>query len=92
MPTKSSKPTNPSPPAIHDGPTTAATKSASTVQRHKDERRAERLSEIRGQTAAGTLVIRQMTVEEHDAASELARETRTRNEARLGRYRAPGER
>jgi hypothetical protein len=46
-----------------------AQKAAATVLRHKDERRAERLREIRAQIADGTLVIRQMTDAEHETAS-----------------------
>ena len=82
-------PRNASPP-VHDGqPRTAAEKSAATVARHKDERRAESLQRISEQTADGSLIIRHMTTEQHDAASEVARQTRTRNDARVRRYRAP---
>jgi hypothetical protein len=88
MPTKSTPPTNPSPSAVTADPPTAAQKSAATVMRHKEERRAESLDDIRRQTANGTLVIRQMTTEQHDAASETARQTRTRNDSRVKRYRA----
>jgi hypothetical protein len=88
MPNKSSPP-SPSPSVITADPPTAAQKSAATVMRHKEERRAESLDDIRRQTADGTLVIRQMTAEQHDAASEVARQTRTRNDSRVKRYRAP---
>jgi hypothetical protein len=82
--------TNPVPP--DDSPRTSAQKTAATVQRHKQERRAERLSEISAQTADGTLIVRQMTASEHDAASEDAREVRERSDARRKGYRSPGER
>jgi hypothetical protein len=49
---------------ITDGP---AAKRAATVQRKKDERRAECLSQIEAQIADGTLVVRQMTIAEHQA-------------------------
>jgi hypothetical protein len=58
MPAKSSQPAKPSPPTPATGPPTAAQKSAATVMRHKEERRAESLNEIRQQTADGTLFIR----------------------------------
>jgi hypothetical protein len=76
-------------PVTNSRPPTAAQKSAATVARHKDERRAESLQRISEQTADGSLVIRHMTTEQHDAASEVARQTRTRNDARVRRYRAP---
>jgi hypothetical protein len=46
--------------------TRAATKGAATARRHKEERRADRLDEIRRQIADGTLVIRRMTPQ-HEA-------------------------
>jgi hypothetical protein len=63
-------------------PISSAQKAAATLRRHKDERRADSLREIRAQTAAGTLVVRQMTVAQHAAASQAARQTLARNEAR----------
>ena len=60
--------------------------------RHKQERRAESLAHIRSQTDEGTLVIRHMSDEERAAASQAARTTRTRNEARTRRYRSPDDR
>lgn len=60
--------------AIAGGPRArAATKGAATARRHREERRADRLNEIRAQVADGTLVIRQMTSEQHKAASHAAR-------------------
>jgi hypothetical protein len=61
----------------------SAKKGAATSQRRKEERRAERLDEIRAQVADGTLVVRQMTGAQHRAASEVARRTRERNGTRL---------
>jgi hypothetical protein len=69
-----------------------AKKTAATVLRHKEERRAESLAHIRSQTDEGTLVIRHMSDDEQAAASQVARTTRTRNEARTRRYRSPDDR
>ena len=74
------------------GSTATARKTAATVLRHKEERRAESLAEIQAQTDAGTLVIRQMSKTEQAAASEVARETRRRNESRSRRYKSPDDR
>jgi hypothetical protein len=63
-------------------PISSAQKAAATLRRHKDERRADSLQQIRAQTADGTLVVRQMTVAQHEAASQAARQTFARNEAR----------
>lgn len=90
MPKKPSPPDTPSPPA-HDRSTTAK-KTAATVLRHKEERRAESLRHIQTQTDDGSLVIRHMSDEEQAAASQAARTTRTRNEARTRRYRSPDDR
>ena len=68
-------------------PTIAAQKGAATSRRHKAQRRADRLEEIRVQIANGTLVVRQMTVAQHEAASQTARVTRGRNDARRERTR-----
>lgn len=62
--------------------TRSAVKAAATVRRHREERRAESLDQIRDQIAAGTLVVRQMTPAQRQAASEAARLTQARNEAR----------
>jgi hypothetical protein len=56
----------------------AAAKGASTIARHRQERRAERLAEIRAQTEDGTLIIRQMPIE----PSRGARGTAERRSAR----------
>jgi anti-sigma28 factor (negative regulator of flagellin synthesis) len=66
-----------------DARTRSGRNGAATVLRHKAERRTERLEEIRAQIAAGTLVIRQMTVADHEAASQSARRTGARNAARV---------
>jgi hypothetical protein len=66
-------------------------KSAITTMRRKQERRDERMREIRAQTADGTLVIRQMTPAQHDAAGEVARQTRSRIEARAQARRTRGQ-
>jgi hypothetical protein len=73
-------------------PSATAKKTAATVLRHKQERRAESLAHIRSQTDEGTLVIRHMSDEEQAAASQAARMTRSRNEARTRRYRSPDDR
>ena len=77
------------PPLTDKAQTNSAHKAAATVRRNKEERRAESLRQIRAQTADGTLVVRQMTVAQHEAASEAARRTLAENEARRKRYRAP---
>jgi hypothetical protein len=59
-------------------PTSPAQKGAATFLRHKDERRADRLHEIRAQIAEGTLVVRRMTDTEHKAASRAAGESRAK--------------
>jgi hypothetical protein len=81
-----------SPSTAAAGSTATAKKTAATVLRHKQERRAESLREIRTQTDAGTLVIRHMTDEEQAAASQLAGQARRRNEARTRRYQSPNSR
>jgi hypothetical protein len=65
-----------------EAPISSAQKAAATLRRHKDERREDSLQQIRAQTADGTLVVRQMTVAQHEAASQAARQTLARNEAR----------
>ena len=62
--------------------TRSAVKAAATVRRHREERRAESLDQIRDQIAAGTLVVRQMTPAQRQDASEATRLTQARNEAR----------
>jgi hypothetical protein len=74
-----------------EAPITSAQKAAATLRRHKDERREDSLREIRAQTAAGTLVVRQMTVAQHEAASQTARQTLARNEARGRARRGEGK-
>lgn len=59
-------------------PTSPAQKGAATFLRHRDERRADRLHEIREQIADGTLVVRQMTDTEHKAAVHAAGESRAK--------------
>jgi hypothetical protein len=79
--------TNVPPPVADNGaPVSSAQKAAATLRRHKDERREDSLRQIRAQTEAGTLVVRQMTVAQHEEASQAARQTLERNEAR-GRAR-----
>jgi anti-sigma28 factor (negative regulator of flagellin synthesis) len=101
MPTESSTPNTDPPnesiandprPLATDARTSAATKGAATLRRHKEQRRAERLSEIRAEIADGTLVVRQMTAAQHNAPFQTARQTVARNEARLKLTRAPSER
>jgi hypothetical protein len=81
-----------SPASAADGRSATAKKTAATVLRHKEERRAESLAHIQTQTDDGSLVIRHMSEEEQAAASQAARSTRTRNEARTKRYRSPDDR
>jgi hypothetical protein len=69
---------------------TVAQKGAATLLRNKEQRRAERLNQIREQTADGTLVIRHMSDAEQLTASETAHATGQRNQARQRRYRSPG--
>jgi hypothetical protein len=54
----------------------ASTRAVATVQRHRQERRAESLAQIQAQIADGTLVVRQMTTAERSSASGAARLTR----------------
>jgi hypothetical protein len=91
MPKQPSSTGKVSPRASAVGTTATARKTAATVLRHKEERRAESLAEIQAQTDAGTLVVRQMSKTEQAAASVVARETRRRNEARSRRYRSPND-
>lgn len=57
-------------------------KAAVTVRRHKEEARAAKFADIRAQIADGTLVVRQMTLTEHRAASRAASRARSQHEAR----------
>lgn len=59
-----------------------AAKGVATLRRHAEERRAEKLMDMRAQTANGSLVIRQMTAAELEIASQTAQQTRARNVAR----------
>lgn len=71
-----------------DERTRGVKKAVGTFQR-REEARVDRLAEIRVQIANGTLVVRQMTAAEREAASEAARQTRARNEARRNLKRRP---
>ncbi|HEY5318416.1 MAG TPA: hypothetical protein VIJ20_10575 [Solirubrobacteraceae bacterium] len=66
----------------------AAQKGAATVRRHQKERRTADLEHMRAQIADGTLVIRQMTLAQHDIALQAARSARARGEARVRSNRA----
>lgn len=68
----------------------ASQKGAATVRRHKQEQRAESLDQIRAQIADGTLVVRQMTVEQHKSASQAAHNANTRHETRRALSKALG--
>lgn len=91
MPSSPSPTDQRSPATTGDGRSSTAKKTAATVLRHKEERRAESLAHIQTQTDDGSLVIRHMSEEEQAAASQAARLTRTRNEARTRRYRSPDD-
>jgi hypothetical protein len=91
MPKRSSQTDKPSPSTSAAGPSATAQKTAATVLRHKEERRAESLRQIQTQTDEGTLVIRHMSDDERAAASQAARQTRSRNEARTRRYKSPDD-
>ena len=55
----------------------ARSRGAATIQRHKDERRAESLAQIRAQIANGTLVVRQMaTAQRKTSTRSRAPDTR----------------
>jgi hypothetical protein len=91
MPTGSSTPKPDSPAGttpegthavLDDARSRAGAKAAATLRRHKEERRVASLSQIQAQIAAGTLVVRQMTPEQQEVASEAARQAQARNEAR----------
>jgi hypothetical protein len=71
--------------AVHavDARTRTAAKGRETLRRHREEQHAERLTEMRAQRAAGTLVIRQMTPEQLKDASATAERTLARNVARV---------
>lgn len=62
--------------------TRAAQKGAATARRHSEARRADTLAEMRAQIANGTLIVRQMTAEQHRAAAQAACRTLARNKAR----------
>jgi hypothetical protein len=83
---KTSQPKSPvaqAPPAVaDDARSRAGAKAAATLRRHKEERRVDSLGEIQAQIAAGTLVVRQMTPEQREAASEATRQAQARNAAR----------
>jgi anti-sigma28 factor (negative regulator of flagellin synthesis) len=66
----------------------ASAKGAATLQRHREERRADSLSQIRAQIADGTLVVRQMTADEHRSAAQAASLTLGRTTARRELSRA----
>ncbi len=85
-------PTATGPPTSDGAPANSGQKAAATARRHKEERRAESLHQIKVQTADGTLVVSQMTAAQHEAASETARETFARNQARGKRYKSPSTR
>jgi hypothetical protein len=57
MPPDSTSEADHTPPA----PLTPGQKSVATIQRHRDERRAEKLRDIRSQTEDGSLTIRYLT-------------------------------
>jgi len=61
-------------------------RAAVTVRRHKEEARAAKLTDIRAQIADGTLVVRQMTITEHRAASRAASRSRSQHQARRKVY------
>jgi anti-sigma28 factor (negative regulator of flagellin synthesis) len=65
-----------------------AQKAAATRRRHEEEHRTDKLDQMRAQIAAGTLVVRQMSVAEHKTASRAARNALAQNDARLERSRA----
>jgi hypothetical protein len=88
----STAPTAAGQPTTDDAPANSGQKAAATARRHKEERRAESLHQIKVQTADGTLVVSQMTTAQHEAASETARETFERNQARGRRYKSPSTR
>jgi hypothetical protein len=58
-----------------DDKTTANEKRTETIRRRKEERRTEKLDEMREQVADGTLVVRQMTDEEREGGSGPLRRT-----------------
>ena len=70
-----------------DARTGPSQRAAVTVQRHKAEARAAKLTDIRAQIADGTLVVRQMTVTEHRAASQAASRSRSQHQARRRLYK-----
>ena len=71
MPGESSNPMPRSLPA--DARSRAATKGAATLRRHREERRADSLAQIRSQIADGTLVVRQMPVAKRNAPDRTTR-------------------
>jgi hypothetical protein len=77
---------------VGDAKARSAGKGAETLRRHREERRADSLAQIRDQIAAGTLFVRQMTAAEHTAASQVARRARARNQARHAQHSRPSHR
>jgi hypothetical protein len=73
-----------------DTPTSTgpANKGAATMRRREQERRATRLDDMRVQIADGSLVIRQMSVAEHETAQQVASDAGARNQARRLQWNA----
>jgi len=59
-----------------------AKKRSETVRRRIEERRTDKLDQLRAQVADGTLIIRQMTVAQREEASHDASQARARSDAR----------
>lgn len=54
-------------------PLSGIAKGVATVQRRKAERRTDKLELIRAQIADGTLIVRQIALDDHKTASPAAR-------------------
>ncbi len=63
-------------------------KAAATRRRRKDEQRVDRLAQFRAQVADGTLVVRQMTVAQHETALHEAQHAADRHVMRRKRSSA----
>lgn len=74
--------TSNTPPRIDEQRSRSAAKTAETVRRRKEERRTDKLDQIQDQIADGTLVVRQMSVAEHEASAEAARQKLARTGTR----------
>ena len=66
----------------------STSKSVSSFRHNAEQHRIDRLEDMQEQIAKGTLVVRQMTQEQHRAATRTATRAQERNQAARGRSQA----